>query len=327
MNLKFSATIGFLLGLLAGSALAAELPQTIVIPKGLNLGSTSFFDGFGGTTEGWAVVEYGRYDHIDAINDAQGSPNPVFRDPQIEVYSSLTQLIYTSSWQPFGGDAVGFSAALPVVDFSSKFAAGSRVTLSNNGSGIGDLVWGPLYQSRVTLRDDRPYFTWRAQFIVMSPTGQMNDLKSMNQGCGYWAVNPYVTFTLLPFPAIELSNRLNYQYNFPGSTFSNPPPIPHLVYRDGQAGQIVYDNFDASYALRGVLFFGVNGYYVRQLSDDATNGQEIPHSLVEDLYLGPGGRYVFGKSDTLNLNLYLPLISRNDSAGPKLNFQYTHRFP
>ncbi len=44
--------------MLAGAAQA--LPVTVSAPKGINLGSTSFFDGMGRTTEGWTVLQYGR---------------------------------------------------------------------------------------------------------------------------------------------------------------------------------------------------------------------------------------------------------------------------
>jgi hypothetical protein len=304
----------------------AEMPDTISPPKGGNYGSTSFFDGFGRTTEGFTLLQYGRYESLNEINDSQGNPSPLFDGTHISVYVSLTQLSYASDWHPFGGDAVGFSAALPLIDAQSSFAATSPVKLSTNGFGVGDLVWGPIYQSKMYMRDGAAYFGWRAQLIISSPTGGVNEAHGINQGSGYWAVNPYVTFTFLPVPKLEISNRINYQYNLQGSQFSSPPPIPGLKYVNGQAGQIVYDNFDASYAIARAYFLGVNGFFVHQLNLDKTNGQAVADSLVKSLYLGPGGRIVFPNKDSLNLNVYLKLISENDTSGVKLSFQYVHRF-
>jgi hypothetical protein len=305
---------------------SADMPDTISPPKGGNYGSTSFFDGFGRTTEGFTLLQYGRYEDLNSINDAQGQPSPLFDGTHITVYVSLTQLSYTSDWHPFGGDAVGFSAALPLIDAQSSFAAMSPVKLTNNGFGVGDLVWGPTYQSRMYMRDGAAFFAWRAQLIICSPTGEVNEDHGINQGSGYWAVNPYVTFTVLPLPKVEISNRVNYQYNLQSSAFASPPPIPGLKYVNGQAGQIVYDNFDASYALAPAYFLGINGYFIHQLNLDKTNGQPVPDSLVKALYLGPGGRVVFPNKDSLNLNVYLKLISENDTSGLKLSFQYIHRF-
>ena len=298
---------------LSGPLAAADMPDTISLPKGGNYGSTTFFDGFGRTEEGFTLLEYGRYENLNSINDSQGNPSPLFDGTH-------------SDWHPFGGDAVGFSAAIPLIDASSSFADNSPVKLSNNGFGIGDLVWGPIYQSKLYMRDGAAYFAWRAQLIILSPTGSVDEAHGINQGAGYWAVNPYVTFTYLPVAKVEISNRFNYQYNLQGSKFSSPPPIPGLQYISGQAGQMVYDNFDASFALLPGRFLGINGYVVEQLNPDKTNGQTVANSLVKALYLGPGGRIVFPNKDSLNLNLYLKLISKDDTSGTKVSFQYIHRF-
>jgi len=305
---------------------AAGVPDTIGVPKGGNYGSTSFFDGFGRTDEGLTLLEYGRYEDLNRINDYQGNPSPLFDGTHIAVYVSLTQLSYMSNWHPFGGDDVGFSAAIPLIDCTSGFAQNSPVKLTNDGFGIGDLVWGPIYQSKIFVRDGGAYFAWRAQLIILSPTGKADETRNINQGSGYWAVNPYVTFTYLPVARVEVSNRFNYQYNLQSSQFSSPPPIPGLKYINGQAGQMVYDDFDASFALVPNRYLGINGYFIDQLNLDETNGQVVANSLVKALYLGPGGRLVFRNKDSLNVNVYLKVISENDTSGTKLSFQYVHRF-
>jgi hypothetical protein len=309
-----------------GAVAAKAAPNTISPPKGLNLGSTSFFDGFGRQSEGWTLIEYDRYEALDTINGPTGAPNPNFKGEKIDVAVALTQMVYTSAWQPFGGH-VSFSAALPVVDYlQSSFAGDSPVKLANNGTGIGDLVWGPIYQSKIYMKSGRPQFVWRAQMIVSSPTGALDRTNSLNQGVGYWAVNPYVTFSYFPAAKVEVSNRLNYQYNLEGSRFSNPPPIPGLVYRNGQAGQLLYDNFAASYAISSTVNLGVAGYALDQLTPNRTNGLVVPRSRENDLYVGPGAHLKFGKASSINLNAYFKAISNNDVSGPQFNMQFIHPF-
>jgi len=312
--------------LLALNAHAANPPDTITTPKGLNLGSTSFFDGFGRQTPGWTLLQYGRYEDVNEIDGAAGHPNALFSKPRIRVFVSLTQFSYTTDWHPFGG-TFAFSAALPVVAYlRTDFAADSRVKLTDNGTNIGDLVWGPIYQSAPIMRDGHPWFVWRAQLIVSSPTGALNGSHNLNQGVGYWAANPYLAFTLMPSERWEISNRINYQYNFRGDKFSSPPPIPGLVYRNGQAGQLVYDNFAASYGVSQKVNVGIAGFYLGQLSRDKTNAMEVPGSIRRDLYAGPGLHCVLDGENQINLNSYFKLVSENDSAGMKLNVQYIHRF-
>jgi hypothetical protein len=307
-------------------AAAAGPPNTLSPPKGLNLGSTSFFDGLGRQSQGWTFVEYGRFEDLSRINGPTGAPNPHFKEPRIAVGVALTQLIYTTDWRPFGGH-VAISAALPVVDFvRSDFAADSPVKLTNNGTGIGDLVWGPIFQSKVYMKGGRPRFVWRAQLIVSSPTGTVNRFKDQNQGTGYWAIDPYLAFSYFPTAKLEVSNRLNYQYDFTGHTFSNPPPIPGFVYASGRAGQLLYDNFAASYAVAPRLNLGIAGYALDQLTPNRTNGIAIAGSREKELYIGPGAHLKIDDTNSLNLNLYLKVISRDAVSGTKVSSQFIHRF-
>jgi len=57
-----------------GGALASSTQ-----PAGINLGGTSFNDGFGGLTPGWAYVQIAQYSHFDAINYENGKEVPVFK--------------------------------------------------------------------------------------------------------------------------------------------------------------------------------------------------------------------------------------------------------
>ena len=305
---------------------AASLPDLIAPPKALNLGSTSFFDGFGRTEEGFSWLQYGRFENLDRITDSQGESSPYFKGTSIQVYSALIQIIYASSWHPFGGDAVGFSAAVPLIDLNTGFAADSPVKLRDNGLGIGDLVWGPSYQSRVYRRHGRPILSFRAALQILSPTGKFNKQTDINQSAGFWAVNPYVALTYLPTAALELTTRLNYQYNLRSANFADPPRIPGVIYTSAQAAQICYGNLDASYQVAEKIRLGVNGYFLHSLDPDKTNTIIVPHSEVNEVSVGPGGRYTFNKSNAVNVNVYFPIESHNGSPGPQFNLQIIHRF-
>jgi hypothetical protein len=311
------------------TAHAQAPPVTVTVPKAINLGSTSFFDGYGRQDQGWSLLQYGRFEDLTRITDSNGNNNPLFKGTHINVLVSQTQIAYTFPFDPFGlGGHVGFNALQALTDFTATdFASNSPVKLTNNRAGIGDLNWGPFYQSKVYLQNGLPVFVWRAQFGVYSPTGSLNTAKNINQGNGYWAIDPYIAFTYQPIPQVEISSRINYQYNFETSTIQSPPPIPHLVYRNGQAGSMIYGNLAASYALFPNKFFlGVNSYFVEQLTNDITNGTSIANSREVEFSIGPGLRYVFDEANNLNLNLYFNVVSQNATTGTQFNFQYIHRF-
>ncbi len=42
----------------AAPALAQSVPQSATLPTGLDIGGTSFFDGFTSTKPGWAAIQY-----------------------------------------------------------------------------------------------------------------------------------------------------------------------------------------------------------------------------------------------------------------------------
>jgi len=317
----------------------AALPDVVKPPPGINLGSTSFYDGFGRLQPGLTVLQYFRWSHNTAIDNANGVENPLFVAPRIDSFPALTQFIVATPWRPFGG-AAGFSVLVPLVGLDTSFAADSPRTLSSTGFGLGDIVAGPTYQSKYFVHSEEagqsgspprpsqpgPFFAYRFQFLVQIPTGRFDTSKNINPGVGYWAVIPYFAATYLPTRRIEMSTRLHYQYNLPTDKLGNPPPIPHLVYRSGQAGQLVYGNFTASYLLTRKFYLGANSYGVYQLSPDKTNGVKVGHARETQFFLGPGGGYNFSKSDTLNVNLYLKVEAHNTANGPSLQLLYIHRF-
>jgi hypothetical protein len=328
-----------------GAGAQAALPDVVKPPPSINLGSTSFYDGFGRVKAGVTVLEYFRWSHGTEIADANGGENAKFIAPRIDSFPSLTQLIVASKWHPLGGTA-GFSILVPLVEVRASFAADSPKTLSVHGFSLGDIIAGPTFQSRPFLHRPAlegyartaqglippprtgpyPYLSYRVQFLVQAPSGGFDRATSINPGSGYWAVIPYLAVTSIPRPRFEMSTRLHYQYNLPTTKIANPPPIPHLVYLNGQAGQLVYGNFTGSYRFTGKLYVGANSYGVYQLSPDKTNGVSVGKARETQFYLGPGGGYDFSNSDTLNVNLYLKLETHNAVSGPSLQMLYIHRF-
>jgi len=312
-------------------------PDTVKPPAAINLGSTSFYDGFGRTRPGATLLEYFRWAHDTEVSDANGNENPKFISPRIDSFPDLVQLIVATRWRPLGGVA-GFSVLAPFVDLRSSVARDSPKRLSNNGLGLGDIIAGPIFQSKFfgaegvaqpvskpRARLD-PYFAYRLQVLVQVPSGSFDATKSLNQGSGYWAVAPYFAATYLPVRRLEVSTRLHYQYNLVTDKLSNPPPIPHLVYKNGQAGQLIYDNFTTSYKFTRKLYLGANAYGVYQLTPDKTNGIRVGGARETQAYVGPGGGYNLGNADTLNLNAYLKLEAHNTASGPSLQLLYIHRF-
>jgi len=309
---------------LTGVAAGQSVPDTVKLFSGNNLGSTSFFDGFGPSAPGFTILDYAHYSDFTAIDDSHGRKSSNFTHPSIQSVSNVFQFSYASPLSVPGG-LVGVDILLPVVDLSAH-ANAPGLPLSANGTNIGDVVFGPFYQAFPVIVHGRPILAWRAALDVIAPTGGFKTSDDVNQTSGYWTINPYLAMTILPLPAWEISFRLQYFHNLSTSRASNPPAYPGFDFKNGRAGDALELNFSTSYAISGNISLGINGFDVSQFQSDTTNGITVPNSRATALYIGPGVSVKTHGNDTLNFNVYLPVVTQNVSSGPQLNMQYVHPF-
>ena len=282
-------------------------------PAGINLGGTSFLDGFGRNEGGFtyiAYLQYGRARRINGCNTLsnancdQGMPQPFFNDPSIDAFVWLNQLAYTVPNDLFGGAAhVGINFILPIIAFNTSFAPGPPypgVRLTDNGIGIGDLTFGPFIQFAPVMAGNRPVFSARFEADMIAPIGKYDPGIDINQGTNFASFVPNLAMTVMPLPHLEISARLNYLYNFKnfrpalGRLYMNeePPAV-----KSAQAGQAGWINFAASYEILSGFNIGVNGYYFHQFNLDLwemLDGSSNPGIQYADLgklrilAIGPG---------------------------------------
>ncbi|KAB7765218.1 SphA family protein [Xanthomonas maliensis] len=291
--------------------------------QGMNLGGTSFLDGFGTSKPGWIMIEYLTHANLDTIKDARGDDSAAFRDPKIDSTALLTQLIYVTPYSWKGG-TLAWNAIVPLVNLHSSFAADSPVRLNDNGFGVGDISFGPALQMAPVMRDGRIFFFQRFAVDAFAPVGKFDRDIAINQSTGYWSVVPHWAFTVQPTDNWEISARVNYIYNFRTDRAGGVPPIPGFQFRNGQAGDGVWVNLASSYKVSPQLRLGVNGYYLQQLKDNETNGLRVEDSKRKLFYLGPGLSWQAGPGNFLNVNLYLPVDVKNSPAGPTFNVMLVH---
>src|SRR6202012_3592194 len=98
-------------------------------PAGINLGDSSFMDGFGRTDPGFVYQQYFQIAQFPAIVGANGAKVPGFQGTEINSLVSLNQLGCVSPVHLFGG-SLGAEVLLPFVDLSASFAQNSPTKLS-----------------------------------------------------------------------------------------------------------------------------------------------------------------------------------------------------
>jgi hypothetical protein len=326
-------------------------------PAGLNLGSTSFFDGFGRNEEGFTYLAYLQWASSRSIMDETGKPAPFFTDPKIDVFALVNQLAYTLPQKLFDDNAhLGINFILPLVAFDTSFVIRPPgvVALDHTGPGFGDLTFGPFLQFRPVMAGGRPMFSHRIEFDVIAPIGTYDPYKDISQSSNFTSLQPSWALTVLPLPHLEISARLNYLYNFKnysaaiGSqlySLTNPPAV-----KDSQAGQAGWVNFAASYEILPTFHLGVNGYYFTQFNLDlyemrdcvapnvplgcgtsGSGGSRLGEPNFYDkgkasvLGIGPGLFWEVGH-EKLFANLYFQPVVYNRAQFRTLNLRWVHPF-
>jgi len=311
-------------------------------PAGIDLGLTSFFDGFGKNEPGFVYLTYAFYQVGHQINDDSGNAQTIFGTPKINDFVWINQLALVAPETLFGGAAhFGLNVVWATIialdtDFSTASPA-PGFQLKDNGVGTGDLTTGMFLQFRPVLADGRPVFSHRVEFDVIAPIGSYDPLKDINQSSNYASLAPYWAVTVLPVHRLEISARFNYLYNFtnhrPANPFPVEPPLDHV-----KPGQAYWINYAASFEVVNTLHLGVNGYYFRQITQDRYtyadgHADEGPANVVlgdtgeaQMLALGPGLFWDFSKSDKFFFNAYFSLKVDNRPQQSTFNFHYIHDF-
>jgi hypothetical protein len=244
----------------------------------------------------------------------------------------LNQLSYFLPHTLFGETvrpAINF--VLPVVMFDTSFGTPGPV-LHDNGIGVGDLTFGPMFQFKPIMAGDRPVFSHRFEVDLIVPIGRYDPGKNLNQSSNYVSINPHWAATVLPLPGLEFTVRLHYIYNTTNDRPTNPP-LGALV-ESVQAGQAVWLNFATSYEFVTGLHVGANGYYLKQLTADKyrladgtqADADRLGEGKAQVLGIGPGALWEPGKGDKLFANVYFQTLVEARAGSTVFNLRWLHSF-
>jgi len=295
---------------LAGGAVPSA--QAYGLPS-VNLGFTSFLDGAPPAGPGWYAQQY-----VQFYRDARlQGPDGNRLGPEVEATIGLTQLLYQSDQPLLAGGKWGINAILPYATLDSDNPA-----ITTNNSNMGDLLIGPYLQWDPVMGPQGPRFVQRVELQMIFPTGTYNADRALNVGSNFFSFNPYWAATAFLNPKWTASWRLHYLWND-----ENSDPFTPLGARNSQAGQAFHANFASAYeVLPNQLRLGVNGYYLKQITDDKIDGSRVPDTKEQVLGLGPGLVYHFSRHTHLFANAYWESQAENRPEGTRLNLRLVYHF-
>ena len=297
-------------GLIAAAATGAV--QAYDLPT-VNLGMTSFLDGAPPAGPGFYFTQYLEFYHADKFANPPGGGRPT-----LDVFASASQFIYQSNQPVLLGGKWGVDFILPVVNYD---LTPNGSPLSDNGTGIGDVLVGPYLQWDPIMGKNGPVFVHRIELQCITPTGRYSQNDALNPGSNFFSFDPYWAATWFPTSKCELSWRLHYLWND-----VNDDPFIGTGARNTQAGEAVHLNFASSYELLPHQFrVGVNGYYLKQVSASTANGVSVA-GREQVLGLGPGAIYSFSQNDHIFANIYFEMAAENRTEGQRYLVRWVHHF-
>nr|WP_063571708.1 transporter [Luteibacter rhizovicinus] len=255
-------------------------------------GSEGFFAG-ALPPPGWYGVTYGNRYRATRFNDGNGHSSIPSFDLKADVLAG--RLFYMTDLQVAGG-RLGFFAIGSFASPRSETSAGRM-----RRDGAGDITVGP------TVGWEHGAWHTLVAVDVVVPTGSYDKQRALNTGNNYASFRPIYAFSYLPTNGMELSAKVSY-------TFNTINPATH--YRSGQLFHVDYSlTFPVSDALR----LGVNGYLIKQTTDDREHGARAgpDGSRGRVFAFGPAAQYRFGKA-SLDFKLVKEFAVRNRAEGSSL---------
>ncbi len=240
----------------------------------------------------YGVLYLNRYE-ADRFNDEHGNSSvPGF---DLEAKVAAARLFYMSDIKIAHG-RLGFFVIGSAASLRLRSSAGR-----GSYEGFGDLTVGPVIGWIVG--DFHPAI---ATDIVL-PVGDYRASRALNTGSNHYAFRPIVSLSYLPANGLEMSAKVTYTFNTRNKA------------TDYSSGDLFHFDYSASYPVTRKLRLGVNGYYLRQTTDDRQYGAavNVDGNRGRVAAIGPALHYDLGKIG-FDLKALKEFDARNRAEGTSL---------
>ena len=225
--------------------------------------------------------------------------------PGVKITSDaiIPRLDYLSPLRVFGGRLGGYVAQPYMRQQVEMFG------MEGERNSQGDTTVAPII-----LWDMGKNLTLGAALEITVPTGDYDPTHLANTGNNFYTYKPLLSATWLPTERTELSVKATYSFNEENHD------------TDYRSGQLFHFDYSASYRVTDNLHLGVNGYFIKQTTDDKQYGKTVTF-MGEDVddgvrgqvfAIGPAAHLTFLKYATAELRWAKEFAVENRPEGEML---------
>lgn len=305
--------------LLCSLSCISFMAQAYDLPT-VNLGMTSFLDGGLPAGTGWYAQTYFQNYDSDELVDAHGNKLPLPKT-DLNYQVIVEQISYLSNLKLGDHASLGINFLIPFVSKMDMDDGLNQMAIKSQG-GFGDVMVGPFVQFDPIMGAAGPKFVHRIEFQVNLPTGDYSSQKDINPSNNAVSLNPYWAATYWFSPKWTASTRIHYLYNFK----NDDPSYAFVVADEVQAGQALHANFATEYAFTPQLHLGINGYWLKQITDTEVDGEKVKGRKEKVWAIGPGAMYSFSPNNHVVANAYFEQDAENRPEGTRMQVRYIHHF-
>lgn len=190
-----------------------------------------------------------------------------------KVTALVPRIDYLSPVKVLGG-RLGVYVNLPQIKQEVTIAG---FGVQDEESGQGDITVAPAI-----LWGKGKNLSIAAALEITKPTGAYDVARLANTSTNYTTYKPVIPVTWQPSDKLEVSGKFTYSFNQ-----TNPDT-------DYRSGRIAHVDYSLSYQALSHLHVGVNGYFLKQLSDDTVSGVGIGNRGQASA-IGPALHFTFLK--------------------------------
>jgi hypothetical protein len=176
---------------------------------------------------------------------------------------------------------------------------------TGNRTALGDIILEPWLISYSNA--SHSFFAFFATDVAV-PSGAYSVNRVANTGLNTYALMPYLSTTWFPTPAVEISTTALVEVNSPNSA-------THY-----HSGAVAVLDYLVGYSLNNKIQIGLQGYLLKQFTDDTVNGMPVPGGGFrgQAVAIGPQIRYMWSQAAGIVFKYQHEFAVRNRPQGERL---------